>query len=45
MPSLPPSIPGLRLFDALRGTVLAAGGRLQVGFDVVEVERRVIQTP
>lgn len=40
MPSLPPSIPGLRLFDALRGTVLAAGGRLQVGFDVVEVERR-----
>ena len=39
MPSLPPSIPGLRLYDALRGTILAAGGRAQVGFDVVEVER------
>lgn len=38
--SLPPSIPGLRLYDALRGVILAAGGRVQVGFDVVEVERR-----
>jgi glycerol-3-phosphate dehydrogenase subunit B len=40
MPSLPPSTPGLRLFDALRGAVLGAGGRIQVGFDVVEVERQ-----
>jgi glycerol-3-phosphate dehydrogenase subunit B len=40
VPSLPPSIPGLRLFDALRGSILAAGGRVQVGFDVVEVERQ-----
>ena len=40
MPSLPPSIPGLRLFDALRGAILASGGRVQVGFDVVEVERQ-----
>lgn len=40
MPSLPPSIPGLRLFDALRGAILGSGGRVQVGFDVVEVERR-----
>lgn len=38
--SLPPSIPGLRLFEALRATILAAGGRVQVGFDVVEVERQ-----
>lgn len=37
--SLPPSIPGLRLYDALRGVILAAGGRMQVGFDVIEVER------
>lgn len=40
MPSLPPSTPGQRLFDALRAAVLGAGGRVQVGFDVVEVEVR-----
>lgn len=44
-PSLPPSVPGLRLFEALRRRVLARGGRIQVGFDVVSVEtdgRRVV---
>ncbi len=40
MPSLPPSVPGMRLFDALRQRILAAGGRIQIGFDVVEVERQ-----
>lgn len=40
VPSLPPSVPGMRLFDALRGAILGAGGRVQVGFDVVEVERQ-----
>lgn len=39
MPSLPPSVPGIRLFDALRGVILARGGRIQVGFDVVTVDR------
>lgn len=39
MPSLPPSVPGARLFEALRGRLIAAGGRAQIGFDVVEVER------
>jgi len=39
MPSLPPSVPGIRLFEALRGRLLAAGGRFQFGFPVVEVER------
>ncbi len=39
MASLPPSVPGLRLFDALRRRILSAGGRIQIGFDVVEVER------
>jgi glycerol-3-phosphate dehydrogenase subunit B len=39
VPSLPPSVPGLRLFEALRGRILARGGRLQIGFDVVDVER------
>lgn len=39
MPSLPPSVPGMRLFDVLREAILALGGRVQVGFDVVDVER------
>ena len=37
--SLPPSVPGLRLFEALRRRILAAGARIQIGFDVVKVER------
>jgi glycerol-3-phosphate dehydrogenase subunit B len=39
IPSLPPSVPGLRLFDALRHRISACGGRIQIGFDVVSVER------
>jgi glycerol-3-phosphate dehydrogenase subunit B len=39
IPSLPPSVPGLRLFEALRRRILAFGGRIQIGFDVVRVER------
>jgi len=39
VPSLPPSVPGMRLFDALRRTILDGGGRIQVGFDVVRIER------
>jgi glycerol-3-phosphate dehydrogenase subunit B len=38
IPSLPPSVPGLRLFAALRSRILAAGGRLQIGNPVVRVE-------
>ena len=37
--TLPPSVPGLRLFEALRRRILRAGARIQIGFDVVEVER------
>jgi glycerol-3-phosphate dehydrogenase subunit B len=37
--SLPPSIPGQRVFDAMRERILRFGGRIQVGFDVVGVER------
>jgi glycerol-3-phosphate dehydrogenase subunit B len=37
--SLPPSVPGMRLFDVLHEAILARGGRVQVGFDVVDVER------
>jgi len=39
VPSLPPSIPGLRLFEALHARILGAGGRIQIGFDVVDIER------
>ncbi len=39
IPSLPPSVPGLRLYDALRTAIGAAGGRIQIGFDVIDVER------
>lgn len=38
--SLPPSVPGVRLFEAMRQAILAAGGRIQVGFDVVGAERQ-----
>ena len=38
MASLPPSVPGLRLFDALRRRIIGKG-RVQIGFDVIEVER------
>lgn len=40
IPSLPPSVPGIRLYEALRAALVAAGGRLQVGFGVADVERR-----
>jgi glycerol-3-phosphate dehydrogenase subunit B len=39
LPSLPPSVPGLRLATALERQIADAGGRVQIGFDVVEVER------
>jgi glycerol-3-phosphate dehydrogenase subunit B len=38
IPSLPPSVPGLRLFEALRACIIAGGGRLQLGNDVVRAE-------
>jgi glycerol-3-phosphate dehydrogenase subunit B len=37
--SLPPSVPGLRVAMALERQIVGAGGRVQVGFDVVQVER------
>mgnify|MGYP000026373035 CR=1 FL=1 len=40
IPSLPPSVPGLRLASGLERQIVRAGGRVQVGFDVVEVERK-----
>jgi glycerol-3-phosphate dehydrogenase subunit B len=39
VPSLPPSVPGLRVFEALRVRLLQAGGELEVGLAVARAER------
>lgn len=39
IPGLPPSIPGMRLFQALRARAIQKGASMQIGFDVVGVER------
>ena len=40
LPTLPPSVPGIRLFEALTRALRAAGGRLVIGAPVVGVETR-----
>ena len=50
MPLVPPSVPGLRLFEALRDALRRAGGRLQLGESVsrFEADRRrvtLVATP
>lgn len=39
IPTLPPSVPGMRLFEILRSALRAAGGRLVLGAEVVAAER------
>jgi glycerol-3-phosphate dehydrogenase subunit B len=39
LPLVPPSVPGLRLYDALRRALLASGVRIQIGESVSRVER------
>ncbi len=39
IPSLPPSVPGIRLFEILQAALRAAGGRLVLGSEVIESER------
>jgi glycerol-3-phosphate dehydrogenase subunit B len=39
IPTLPPSASGIRVYDALRAALSAAGGRLVIGAGVVDVER------
>jgi glycerol-3-phosphate dehydrogenase subunit B len=39
IPTLPPSVPGLRLYEILRSALRAAGGRLVLGGEVVSAER------
>jgi len=36
IPTLPPSVPGIRLYERMKGALTAAGGRLQIGFPVIE---------
>lgn len=40
IPTLPPSAPGMRMFNALRAALRAAGGRLVMGSRVVGAERQ-----
>lgn len=49
IPTLPPSLPGLRLFEALRARAAQRGATIQIGFGIVGVERegdriRVVET-
>jgi glycerol-3-phosphate dehydrogenase subunit B len=37
IPTLPPSVPGIRLYERMKGALVAAGGRVQIGFAVTEV--------
>lgn len=39
IPTLPPSVPGMRLYEILRSTLRRAGGRLVLGAEVVSSER------
>ncbi len=39
IPTLPPSVPGMRLFELLRAALRRAGGRLVLGSEVVDAER------
>jgi len=39
IPTLPPSVPGMRLFEILRAALRRGGGRLVMGAEVVGVER------
>ncbi len=39
IPTLPPSVPGMRLFEILRAALRRRGGRLVMGAEVVGVER------
>jgi glycerol-3-phosphate dehydrogenase subunit B len=39
IPTLPPSVPGMRLYEILRSTLRATGGRLVLGAEVVSFER------
>jgi glycerol-3-phosphate dehydrogenase subunit B len=39
IPTLPPSVPGMRLFEILRSALRRAGGRLILGSEVVGAER------
>lgn len=39
IPTLPPSVPGMRRYEILRSALRAAGGRLVLGGDVISSER------
>lgn len=44
IPTLPPSVPGMRLFALFQNAIEQAGGRLQIGSDVIRGEGRVVDS-
>jgi glycerol-3-phosphate dehydrogenase subunit B len=38
IPTLPPSVPGMRLYTIFRDAIIKAGGRLQIGSEVLRAE-------
>ena len=38
IPTLPPSVPGMRLFTIFRDAIARAGGRIQIGSEIVRAE-------
>jgi glycerol-3-phosphate dehydrogenase subunit B len=40
IPTLPPSVPGMRVYDILRSALRAGGGRLVIGSEAVSAERK-----
>ena len=42
IPTLPPSVPGIRLFKALRAKLLSMGVRVEAGMEVIGVEKTAV---
>ncbi|KAA3658772.1 MAG: anaerobic glycerol-3-phosphate dehydrogenase subunit B, partial [Chloroflexi bacterium] len=42
IPTLPPSVPGIRLFKALRAKLLSMGVRVEVGMEVIGAEKTAV---
>ena len=43
IPTLPPSVPGIRLFGALRDSLISMGVRVEPGMEVIEAQKKAPQ--